>query len=463
MIVNNDKNSRKESLRRSMFESISFNFTIGNFNCNSFITDIDSSTRIFDLYSNQTSENTICLHCGSRMHVYDNASVKLREIPFNSLYYTIFRVHVHRYRCPNCRASFTENIPFKCKNARITDNAAEFVKTLLTHRMSIKDISLMTGINWNTISLIHKDFMKEELDKRKDELRKSNYKPKYLAVDEFAIHKGHSYATCVMDLELGDVIWVGKGRAIKDFKKFFEDIPKEYLSDVEAVAMDMNASYNRLVEKNMPHADIVYDRYHMQAQFGKNVLGVVRLDEARIHREKSKRIKDSITSDMNIEEKRELKDAAKTESTQYKNLKKARWSLLSNSDNLTEKKSNHLQEILNSHSNLATCYAMKEEMCRLYECDDIGAAEEGWKNWFEAAKESGIPALVRFADIKEKRLPGLINHAKHQISTGRLEGFNNKIKVAKRIGYGYRNDDHFFTLIKFLSIPRAKYQPPRKK
>ncbi|MEE0417606.1 MAG: hypothetical protein UDJ85_03660, partial [Clostridia bacterium] len=38
---------------------------------------------------------------------------------------------------------------------------------------------------------------------------------------------------------------------------------------------------------------------------------------------------------------------------------------------------------------------------------------------------------------------------------------NNKIKVAKRIGYGYRNDDHFFTLIKFLSIPRAKNPSPR--
>ena len=59
----------------------------------------------------------------------------------------------------------------------------------------------------------------------------------------------------------------------------------EYFSDVEAVAMDMNASYNRLVEENMPHADIVYDRYHMQAQFGKDVLGVVRLDEAKAHNE----------------------------------------------------------------------------------------------------------------------------------------------------------------------------------
>lgn len=81
---------------------------------------------------------------------------------------------------------------------------------------------------------------------------------------------------------------------------------------------------------------------------------------------------------------------------------------------------------------------MKEEMCRLYECKDIEVTERGWRNWFRAAKESEIPALIHFATIKEKRIPGLINHAQHPISTGKLEGFNNKIKVAKRLGYGYR-------------------------
>lgn len=48
------------------------------------------------------------------------------------------------------------------------------------------------------------------------------------------------------------------------------------------------------------------------------------------------------------------------------------------------------------------------------------------------------------------------------ISTGRLEGFNNRIKVAKRIGYGYRDEDYFFTLIQFFSIPSVKYNSPKK-
>lgn len=104
---------------------------------------------------------------------------------------------------------------------------------------------------------------------------------------------------------------------------------------------------------------------------------------------------------------------------------------------------------------------MKEEMTRLFEITDIYEAEERWNDWFEAAKQSGIPQLEKFAKIKEKRIPGLISNAKHPISTGPLEGFNNKIKVAKRIGYRYRNDNHFFTMIKYLSIPSIRSQSPR--
>ena len=78
---------------------------------------------------------------------------------------------------------------------------------------------------------------------------------------------------------------------------------------------------------------------------------------------------------------------------------------------------------------------------------------DAWKRWFDASDASSIPALVRFAELKRSRLDGLVAHAVFPISTGKLEGFNNKIKVAKRIGYGYRNDDYFFTLIRYLALP----------
>ena len=261
-----------------------------------------------------------------------------------------------------------------------------------------------------------------------------------------------------MDLESGEVIWVGKGRSKNDFAKFFEETDPAFLSTVMAVAMDMNASYNTLVEKYLPDAKIVYDRYHMQAQFGKEVLGVVRLEEARKHKAASTSILASIDEHTEKETRIEKKTLAKAEKSQYTELKRLRWSLLKNSSKLSDRGSEHLKSILDSHADLAVCYAMKEEMIRLFELSDEQEAYSGWTQWFDAAKASGVPALVRFAELKEKRIAGLAAHASFQISTGKLEGFNNKIKVAKRIGYGYRNDDFFFSLIRFLSLSAVRGQ-----
>ena len=304
--------------------------------------------------------------------------------------------------------------------------------------------------------------MEDALEARTKSLKEQGYKPTYLAVDEFAIHKGHTYATCVMDLETGDVLWVGKGRAIEDFRKFFLEYDMDYLRDVKAFAMDMNAAYNKLVEEYMPEVDIVYDRYHMQAQFGKEVLGVVRLNEARKHKNAAEDIKAVYDEEDDPDIRRQLKQEYKEERRQYSKIKNARWSILTNSNNLKDGKRSALDTILEEHNDLAVCYAMKEEMCRLFELRDPEEARNRWISWFEAAKESGVDALVRFAELKKKRLEGLISHATHPISTGKLEGLNNKIKVAKRVGYGYRNDDYFFILVRYISIPHSFMLIPRK-
>ena len=294
--------------------------------------------------------------------------------------------------------------------------------------------------------------MDEAIADRRRKLLREGYKPKHLAVDEFAIHKGHRYATCVMDLDTGDVLWVGKGRTKADFSIFFQEMDMDYLSEVEAVAMDMNASYNALVNEHMPWAEVVYDRYHMQAQFGKDVLGAVRLEEARKHNALAKQLKEDGFPKKEIKEEKRL----------YSEVKRARWILLAGEDSLSDKDVSSLKKILDDHADLALCHAMKEEMTRLFDLRDGDEARKGWIKWFEGAKSSGIPALVRFGELKEKRIDGLIAHASHPISTGKLEGFNNRIKVAKRIAYGYRDEDYFFSLIQFISIPSIRSQSLKK-
>ena len=364
--------------------------------------------------------------------------------------------------CSCCGGSFVEDVCMGYPGTRITYRAARWVQELLRWRLPISAVHEITGFHWDTIRRIHESAMQEALDRRRRELRDKDYRPRYLAVDEFALHKGHRYATCVMDLVEGDVLWVGEGRSMECFQRFFDCMDMEYLSEVEAVAMDMNASYNILVEQNLPHAEIVYDRYHMQAQFGRDVLGAVRLDEARAHKERSKELLEASGMEDDVEERRRLRNEAKDESRLYSTIKGSRWTLLANGDDLPSEKVEVLKAILDGHSDLALCYAMKEEMSRLFELKDPDEARIGWTHWFEGAKASGIPALERFARLKEKRLDGLVAHSRHCISTGRLEGFNNKIKVAKRVGYGYRNEEYFFTLVRYLSIPSVRGSSHRK-
>lgn len=434
-------------------EDITIQIKSQGYECKSYTVNLEGTEAVFLFQSTQTSAEKNCLNCGSAVHIYQSGSMNLRDMPIWVGCKQELCFITHRYRCTKCRACFTEEVPFKYPGTRITQRAAGWVRALLRGRLPIKAVQEITGIHWDTIHRIHKEMMDETLERRARELREKKYKPIRLAVDEFAVHKGHTYATCVMDLDTGEVIWAGKGRSKEDFKRFFEDMPEDYLTDVVAVAMDMNASYNILFAEKLPKAVIVYDRYHMQAQYGKDVLGVVRLQEARKHQTEAKDILEAARTQDDPRRRREMKAEAKAEKQRYTELKRLRWTLLTNGARLSDEKAEHLQEILTDHSDLAVCYAMKEELCGLFELTDPLAAREGWKRWFDAADASGIPALVKFSELKRPRLDGLIAHAVFPISTGKLEGFNNKIKVAKRIGYGYRDDDYFFTLIRYLALP----------
>lgn len=157
-----------------------------------------------------------------------------------------------------------------------------------------------------------------------------------------------------------------------------------------------------------------------------------------------------------------MRSEAVEESRLYSTVKGARWVLLSNGRSLSSEDARSLGSILEGHSDMALCHAMKEELSRLFGLRDPDEALRGWTQWFQGVKASGIPALKRFARLKEKRQDGLVAHARHNISTGRLEGFNNKVKVSKRVGYGYRNEDYFFTLVRYLSIPSVRASSPRK-
>ena len=275
-------------------EDIAIELRCQQFLCKSYMRDLSGEQSVLVFESKQGTKDVSCPHCQGKVYADGYGNVTLKDMP---VWYGIAQELTficHRYECRKCGKKFTEEVPLQHPGTKVTERAARWIQAMLQFKVSIRSIQCLTGIHWETIRKLHLEIMEKSLEEHMAELKASGYRPHLLAVDEFAIRKGHTYATCVMDLETGEVLWVGEGRSKEDFERFFAETDPSFLSEVMAFAMDMNASYHILVRKHLPDAEIVYDRYHMQAQFGKDVLGVVRLTEARAHKEKSNALRESL-------------------------------------------------------------------------------------------------------------------------------------------------------------------------
>ena len=114
-----------------------------------------------------------------------------------------------------------------------------------------------------------------------------------------------------------------------------------------------------------------------------------------------------------------------------------------------------LEEALQLNAPLATAYYLKEELGEFWEQDDEDQATQFLLDWLARAEASGIPILIGLAKTLRKHALGLLAYYAYPISTGPLEGTNNKIKTMKRQAYGYR-DKEFFKL-KILAAHETKY------
>lgn len=101
-----------------------------------------------------------------------------------------------------------------------------------------------------------------------------------MALDEFALRRGHRYATVIVEPSRKRVLWVGPGRGREDIRPFFALLGPEGCQRLRAVAMDMNPAYEEEVRAHCPQAEIVYDLFHVVAKYGREVVDRVRVAEA---------------------------------------------------------------------------------------------------------------------------------------------------------------------------------------
>jgi transposase len=347
------------------------------------------------------------------LQVHDRDERWVRDLPILDAA-TWLLVPRLRVACPRCGPKL-EELPWLESYARVTRRFAENVARLC-QVLPVAHVAKETGLGWDTVKAIDQVYMERTLGpvdlSEVDEF----------VMDEFAIHKGQQYATVFYEPVRRRVLWVCRGRERKDIRPFFRMLGREGRARIRAVGMDMHRGYEDEVRARCKNAQIVYDLFHVAKNYGQQVIDRVRVDEANRWTENKKQ--------------REI-------------IKGSRWLLLRNKENLSDPKDRvRLRELLKANHQLMTVYVLKDDLKHLWDYRYPAAARRFFKDWFARAMRSKIDPLKRFARNLRERLPGILAHCRFPLNTSVLEGVNNKIKVIKRMAYGFRDLAYFFLKIR---------------
>jgi transposase len=330
------------------------------------------------------------------------------------------RCFVPRVECGACQSTRQITLDFALPKRRYTKAFARYVLELSRY-MTIRDVAQHLGVSWDTV----KEIQKEDLHRRFAKPKLKHLKR--LAVDEISVAKGHRYLTVVLDLDSGAVVFVGDGKGADALSPFWRRLRASH-AKVEAVAIDMSPAYIAAVSDHLPDAHIVFDRFHVIKLYHDKLSGLRR----KLHREATDQLHKNV-------------------------LKGTRWLLLKRPEHLDENRNERarLEEALKLNEPLALAYYMKEDLSQVWEQDDCEEAETHLMDWILRAEASGVRMLIDFAKTLRFHASGILAWYQHPISTGPLEGTNNKIKTMKRQAYGFR--DHEFFKLKILGIHQMKY------
>ena len=335
---------------------------------------------------------------GKKKRTFRDLSIGNRQ-----LYIIYYR---HRIKCADCGVLF-EHLPFADDYSRYTRRFERYVFELC-QILPISDVAKHLNLSWGAVKEIDQKYLAKKY-------RRCNYKNlRFIAVDEISIGKFHKYLTVVLNLETGQIIYVGKERKKETLDAFFKEIGQVRCHRIKAIAMDCWDPYIASAIEYLGQSKIVFDKFHILKNYSK-VIDKVRVNEF------SKADLDS----------REI-------------IKGSRYLLLYNKENLkTENQRHKLQAVLELNENINLSYILKDELRQIWTHDNRNHMEFALNDWIEKAKVSELRPLVDFANMLDHYKYGILNYCEYSISTGKLEGTNNKIKVLKRRAYGFHDLVYF--------------------
>ena len=365
----------------------------------------------------QEKSFSTCPKCGTTSHkLHQNHRHIIKDLPFGEKE-VFLEINRRQFKCGQCKKPFSEDLDFVKK------------KRTYTKRLARKTIQEVLENDIDSVAekgIVTKDEIERMLKDASEEL--PNLKPinlKRLGIDEIALKKGHgNYCAVLVDLDQSKLIAILSGRTQEIIEQTPVEWGTEILENIEEVSIDLWTGYKILVTKLMPNAQVVADRFHVMTQINKE------LDTQR-KREKRK-VEDLI------------KKANPTDKLKYEEilagLKNSKYPLLKNKDKLTQEQLDKLIQVKNVSPILKEMHEFKEKIRKIF---------NNTNDWY-----TGVFKLGMWLSRAKKYFPNsnntiirwyqeIIAYFDNRTTSGTVEGINNKLKLIKRSGYGFKNFENF--------------------
>ena len=362
-----------------------------------------------------------CPVCGATMGRNRSKIQTARDMPWGPARSVLIIYEAIQGYCSTCGGFTTIHPGGIDDRARATRRLMELVSRLARH-LPLSHIQEVVGIDDATAFRWDRAILKQNLPPPDlDSLR-------ILLIDEKSVRKGHGYVTLVMNGVTGELLYLAEGKKKESLQGFFDQLSKAQKASIVAVGMDRAGAYREVVKAELSDADIVFDKFHLIANYHA-VIDEVRRQEWR-------------------KAKAEHKDVIKGQ----------RYNLFRNPANRTAEQTQSLMNLLHMNRNLGVVYILKDGLRKLWDYRYPKAAAKYLQRWCGWAAVSGIEALRKFSRSLLKARHEVLNYCRHRITTGPLEGFNNTVSRIIHRACGVRSLDYLFLKLRQESLQSV---PPK--
>ena len=352
-----------------------------------------------------------CPRCGQKSdRLHQNHEYLVRDLP-QAEHQVYLKVNRRQLKCAHCKKPFSEKFDFVEKTRTYTKRLAEKVIREVIES-DVKNVAERNGLSEKEVETILKEKFADLKTQKPLELKK-------LGIDEIAWVKGHkNYCAVLVNLETRKPVDILEKRTQECLRECFLSWGTEVIDGIEEVSIDLWSGYKNLVKELMPNAEVVADRFHIMKLVN---------DEVDSQRKTLKR---------NL--KKIKKKAERERLTQV--ITNSKYSRLKNENDLNEEQKEKLKQVREVFPELGDMHRLKEELRKTLENRDSEVI--GLLNLADWLRD-GTSKFPKSCGTIIRWFGEIIPYFKNRTTQGIVEGVNNKLKLIKRKGFGFKNFDNF--------------------